>query len=1072
MKKASSNEFLSSAAADYYLRFGKSRGIEKYFRKSCNRHADCHKNKTCSDSSLQSLSDNLDNPCCTVDGIAKSLENLNLAKSYIDFEALSSKPSVKQITKDSEIRLDKSEEPSTTDQSIQTTSKKNSQKKIFPNEKKNINVNLESKIEIRLPEPVQSVASNIQDSGNNIKYPAFILSSQLPSSSSFIQHPQTKIMYSTDTQTSIPEVNVYEFEAIEEPIKPVIIHPERNDNIVINKDVSPASSIASKEQQKLEWDPAADVGYDTLQIYNSSELTNSERKALKEYLFQKGIEMDSGFLVLKNKPDKQNNILIVKSKNKQTVSEESQENYKENWKQIYSKYKKKYQELNSQNLANFNPFAQSTPIEEPDKVCLVEKSAQTSHLDLSSKYVQVDNIDNNQIIESINNHDLSKKESHSLASSKQNYKEDETALSNNEGFTLDTESFVYVTKTSLEQKPDSSYRSSSRHRRSLMSEYSSTQKTKSTNSKHENCFEEEMRMAVALINSVLESKTMHTDLKKSLVSKVMQKIVNLKLSNTKLGPSTDNKLIDSSSTTSKDTTMHPNRRVDSFSSSDALTSSNKDTSSDKTFCKAPLSNISNRIQKCEVSSREVPKKLELSGEKRLSNEPKEPLSSSSAQSLPYDPPTGEIVDALKPMTHSELDYENRKASNSSDHESTKRLDVNLNINASNMILDPKEKKKEALVTKNNVAQLLWIETEIQRLFDLKKKLHLGESRDDGRRESSNASTSNVSQKTYENIDLKIHNKKNVIQYKSSGGKSSEWNSHNIALKSDRSKLLTPNPENNLAEIVQKRKEEFAELYEKKRGKLYDGTAPIYTRPYSTGNDGYSNFKHIVISHGEYKNSKEKQSSLSSCDFLSSRSISVPIGNTVTNTTTHQYDMKSDKSSKYEANKQKIVATQTTDSLKRTIPIFENKISVSSQQKTQMIHPTTLNKQLQTKPEPLAYVLTFNQQKKTIENIHLQKAKHDDTKKKPKRSTNNQIVYDENDFDFRTLTEHLNEKRPETWRKMDQRNHCIKELRRLRELRNEQRKKLILLTSEKSLRERMKKLPPSPLSKKITTCLYM
>lgn len=295
-----------------------------------------------------------------------------------------------------------------------------------------------------------------------------------------------------------------------------------------------------------------------------------------------------------------------------------------------------------------------------------------------------------------------------------------------------------------------------------------------------------------------------------------------------------------------------------------------------------------------------------------------------------------------------------------------------------------------------ITQLLWIEKEIQHLKHLKQMiLH--------------ADKDELEDKDGEPIKVKIY--ENISDYDTGHRQENLLNNDDLVPntnKKERSKLQTPDSEDSFIKMIEKRKEKLLPHSIDRQKKIQQ--QQLYTKPY--------NLEYATLSENvATKNSASTITSTSSSAFISSGSISIPnIGNT--NTTT-QYDFKSNEETAFtytERNKRRSIQTQTSDSVKHTNPIFENRSHYVS--KTKMIDRTRLNKQQQTKQQAMAYVLTFTGDnrgpvpKNNLENAYLQKQ-------------------DEGDFDVRTLEEHLSEKHPQIWRRIDQRNQCIKELRKLR-----------------------------------------
>lgn len=205
----------------------------------------------------------------------------------------------------------------------------------------------------------------------------------------------------------------------------------------------------------------------------------------------------------------------------------------------------------------------------------------------------------------------------------------------------------------------------------------------------------------------------------------------------------------------------------------------------------------------------------------------------------------------------------------------------------------------------------------------------------------------------------------------------KWNSHlNMQqLVKNRTKLQTPSSDESIQSYAKARHAEFNRNYAKAQGILYGDASrianayeqPIYTKPYSS--DDYSacgnrGLRKILPMKSNNNNVNAYTSITGSAGFLSSNSVSIAVAaNSTSNTTTHQYDTKIS------------TGVQTSDTLQRMQPIRMRKLSESPPKQadvstpTVRVHKFTVNKQQQMRPEPLAYVITFNEKvkKRTSEN---------------------------------------------------------------------------------------------------------
>lgn len=198
----------------------------------------------------------------------------------------------------------------------------------------------------------------------------------------------------------------------------------------------------------------------------------------------------------------------------------------------------------------------------------------------------------------------------------------------------------------------------------------------------------------------------------------------------------------------------------------------------------------------------------------------------------------------------------------------------------------------------------------------------------------------------------------------------EWDSHSNMqqLVKNRTKLKTPNSDESVEAYAKACRAEFerkcaktttSDHSKKASGKTSARNPPIYTKPYSS--DSYSDIQNLQRS--KKSSLKEKQSecadaytSVTESDgFLSPNSISIGVAaNSTSNTTTHQYDTKIS------------VGLQTTNTLER-MPIIQMKKPaeippdpISPDQPTVRVNKFTINKQLQVRPESLAYIIVFNE----------------------------------------------------------------------------------------------------------------
>lgn len=208
----------------------------------------------------------------------------------------------------------------------------------------------------------------------------------------------------------------------------------------------------------------------------------------------------------------------------------------------------------------------------------------------------------------------------------------------------------------------------------------------------------------------------------------------------------------------------------------------------------------------------------------------------------------------------------------------------------------------------------------------------------------------------------------------------EWDSHlNMQqLVKNRTKLKTPNSDESIDAHAKACRAKFerksakttkSDHSKKERNKKSARQPPIYTKPYSS--DSYSYLPNMQRSNEDRL--KEKQSDIvdaytsetGSGGFLSPNSISIGVAaNSTSNTTTHQYDTKIS------------VGLQTTNTLER-MPIIQMKKSIEippdpisqDQPPTVRVNKLTINKQLQVRPESLAYIIIFKEDDDADENAN-------------------------------------------------------------------------------------------------------
>jgi hypothetical protein len=1170
---------LSESIVQYYLKHGQNRDLEKYLRLRSSRSS--------SDSSLpQHPADFI------ADRVHKSLENLNKLKDELSDRGKigSGEKSPKQSEKsgeniESEIDGDeksKSKENIDKTNNIKVSVKQQSDNK-SENKKNPFNFNVESVIEISVPQ---------LQAQNPLPLPAPATVSEIVPSTS-----KEVISYSCPTQTQQNQATSFDLESsnVETPIKPIVKAQKAKRSLRDNiENISPTSSVLShSNKQKLEWDSLGDVGYDLghdiNQKYSLFNPNDSEKRALQTYFNQRGINFEDKVVLITNK-DKLKSVQDQEAEKLDEIRKN-----KDRWQKIYEKYKEKYQKPQLE----FSPEAQSTPrlpeLETPEPKEMEpknkdEKSSQTSLIKNIAKSTQVEVLETPPALPPRNPKKKLKhiKEINSvleLFDSSGLYEENSPVKRGVEV----AESFVFIAGSSQEKSE------------SGVTQFTTTDTSRTASSiggqKTEiSTFDEELKIAITLLNSLLESRNMNPDLKKSLASKIIQKIIRIQSSKS-IQTSTSNNEYESSSHIYSEAQVSSNpsssRRTSFFSNSSASkteihkilpgkkeSKEKKEESDDGVFVfKAPdppkhkgksdavekkkrppkLKEMAKKSSKTRESHSknsqdgEV-KPTERSKSREASNSsadrPESPVNSrtysrssqrtpqktysisnhsqntTEASSILENPPSKNdsqdnsknsnrsrsssesrkkaLQDFLKPMTHSEFDYQNqKKLERMRKEKERKKLESQSQKTGSQLVEFLKEEKK---------SQLNWIEREIDHLNNLRdllakngdvssKNTTMKSSvlESTGKSEFEKSGNSTKEKRLYENLGGS--KKKEVVQEKLeksspalSSSKNSttnheetstkdsslekkpgpkekhfrDWDSHTNMKKimKNRSKLETPTSERDdesLASFINKRKDIFIEKYERRQEKVYskEDEEDLYTKPYNSqdeaGNGHYSEpneqrppviQRRVISQYLEQKNTPplNGSTSLNSSEiFISSDSISIPIVNS-NSQSTNSYNNREKKSIH-----RRIIGTQTTDSISKTKPIFENKIEASCEtlSHTKLIDQTKNHKQMQTHPKSIKYTLTFERKARSSE-IHKfsslpQKFTSVLTEKNSKEILNRM---NSNSLDNRSSGEKqevleqvaeaeenlgkcLNQKRPDVWRKFEERRQCIRELRRLR-----------------------------------------
>lgn len=732
------------------------------------------------------------------------------------------------------------------------------------------------------------------------------------------------------------------------------------------------------------------------------ELGDSELNALKTYFQRIGLQLP-------------NENLVVVIKNRQDSALEQDKRFeeikrnKEKWQNIYEKYKEKYQQSN---IDFQSAGAQSTPkiLEVVSK--MTEKGSQTSLVKNTAKSTQVEvpsvRRSSKECQVTVDKGTLSSQQSqHELTDFYQNQSEV-------------AESFEFIAGSMPQQQTriDSPEMSEQISKQDEPSEVSS-RKNSEASVKNEDIsnFDDSLKVAIALLNSLLESRHMKPELKRNLAGKVIQKIVQIQTS----------------------------RSIQTSTLSSGV---------------YPLSN-SSRTQsaKSEAQSEAVKSVKEVSAKDSSGKGSSGKGSSKSSRKSREDV----LKDCFKPMTQSEVNYQH-----SIDDVPTKGSTNSKSVQKSQLIDYVKREKK---------SHLKWIEKEIEHLRNLRDLLKRNEtpiSMDENCPIYANLSSLLLEREKLKEPEVEsIPEKPDTVP---SAPGTNVWNSHANTKKvtKSRSKLETPentvpSHEESLASFIDNKNRKFLEKYEKHQ-QVYE-EVNVYTRPYSASRKVSDHPRIVKHKSGSkrtpLKATKDVQTSTSlasSSVFESSDSISVPVNTNTKTSTTHYQTETFGKEKKHNSDrmKLKIAETQTTDSICRTKPIFEarkkledEKFATVSTTVTQRVNRMRNDKQQQTHPPSIKYTLTFDKTSranvrrymslpqrgnseyaisKSSKEIYNQiscSATLDNRHSEDKENYDADTLIDDDDDDDIDLQSCLNHNRPDIFTRFEERKSCIAELKKLR-----------------------------------------
>uniref|UniRef100_A0A182XHK4 ALMS_motif domain-containing protein n=1 Tax=Anopheles quadriannulatus TaxID=34691 RepID=A0A182XHK4_ANOQN len=1140
----------------YYMEHGRNRDLEKYLRLRRMSSA----TRSSSDGSLPCL-DELQRRACHAaaerSGLGKSMENLATLRKKAEQQQLDeSEKSLRNASAGS----GKSNANKTPDKAVgavatDTADAKQGgvtvrEKKMEQKSGRNFNFNLESVIEINLPPP-PTITLGVPTTATTIA-PITYTQPGPPTASTAKEHSPRLVVHETSTQTVATE---------DDPIRPVVkTHAPGTveEPLDSTKDLSPVSSIASNKQ-RLEWDSLGDIGYDSserLQFCGAADLNETEKRCLQRYFARKGLTFDRSVIVVRQREERE---------------------------------KKAAARAEDTSIMRAKPDAQSTPKVAPlqpvppppaavrRNECEEAKATQTTlqPRGRESRGIQVTRRhDESSLTHQRQDKAIGTTDSYTLAGSVDAAESFEFFSPSVPATGNNTPSVAASASTPVQSSSDTTSSSG-------VNEASASGRSLRPT------FDDEVKLGLTLYNSICELASMPTGVKESLIDKIFRKLSrhdpkrrtreqllhdygkDVRKRREKqeqtieemtvedaggcskaVQKEDDNVYDDVSPCSEKDEwppqldrsiglvevieeTKHSAAPVGSSNVSEGSVKASPSGSNEGNNVRHSTTSTGGLVS-IENSSHRTVSSLPVSAGTTKENPPRK-LSAPE----PRDRRVRKAMqEYLRPMTHSEVEYENFKQLQQLNQERAH---------------DP---------------QLAKIDREIEQLL-VKKMLLLNPGSTVTAEPTLPANTHTPAPPALPSersgtVYTSVHD---PVSANSSCSKNSTastaWNSHYHMAKviKNRSKLETPielttTPSDvSIPTFIKQKQDKFVENYDQVRTRrVFEEQNHLYTRPYSSsrrsdrrhhplqqekenhhafGKDRYALNK---LSKGTGGDSRRPISSsnntILSPEFISSDSISIPVVTTLTNTTTtHHYDIKSRRPSLPLATKGgRTAGTQTTDSILRTKPIFGEKkqksagVTTSVQvpsavgvgrtgvaeggfpivqcncpcgqreptvethgipRRTEIINRTATgrqDKQAQTKPSSIAYVITF--EGTTAGERH----RHDNYGSAPPVRHPSSLSSDnegssgsagesepENGKDnvsekMLTLREQFRRSCPATLSRIEERRQCISELNKLRSKRNQQRQRLLLLTSDDSLRKTSAaggrgQLPPPPLSQR-------
>ncbi|XP_052889661.1 centrosome-associated protein Alms1a-like [Anopheles moucheti] len=1102
----------------YYMEHGRNRDLEKYLRLRRMSNA----TRSSSDGSLPCLDELQRRACrsaCDRSGVGKSMENLSTLRKKAEQQQLEeSEKSLRNASAESaKSGANKSSDKVGTDAGGTSDAKGVTVKetKVEHKSGRNFNFNLESVIEINLPPP-PTITLGVPTSSTA---PAitYIQPEPIAQVQPVIKQVSPRIVvHENSTQTVASE---------DDPIRPVVkthIPGNVEEPLDSTKDLSPVSSIASNKQ-KLEWDSLGDIGYDSserLQFCGAADLNETEKRCLQRYFARKGLTFDRSVIVVRQRDEKE---------------------------------KKPARTGEDTSIMRSKPDAQSTPKLPPPQP-MPQKEREEAKSTQTSLHARG-------------------RESRGIQVSRRNeelYSRQDKGIGTTDSYTMASvdaaESFEFFSPSVPETEnntPSVAASVSTPVHTSSNTSSSAANEASTSNRAMRPSFDDEVKLGLTLYNSICELNSMPTGVKESLIDKIFRKLsrhdpkgrtrqqllhdygqaVRKRAEREDEGGSLKEKeqsnvYDDVSPCTEKDDSEIGNGSAQQDRSMDMVEviEETKDPATipgsesvSEGSVQASTSGANEGKHELQMSSSAGIVSLENSSHRTVSSQPvsagttKENLPRKMSAPEPRDRRVRKAMqEYLKPMTHSEVEYENFRQLRQLNEE------------------------------RANDPQLAKIDREIEQLL-VKKMLLL------------NVVTTATAEPTLPMHDmapappipLPIPSERSGTVYtsvhepisaeSSSKDSSSAWNSHYHMAKviKNRSKLETPTStpsDVSIPTFIKQKKDKFVDNYDQVRTRrAFEEQNHIYTRPYSSGGRRSGDRRHHLhekenhafrkdryalnkLSKGtatECRAISSSNNTIPSPEFISSDSISIPVVTTLTNTTTtHHYDIKSRMPSPQLTVKGRTAGTQTTDSILRTKPIFgeakqkptsvtasvqvpsaggrnvaagrlpagECSCSCSKRDQKRVDHGTDhqevprrtaiinggrQDKQAQTKPSSIAYVITFagtategnkGHKSSPVGADPLSSSSSDSiTESEPENGKDNESEK------MLTLREQFRRSCPATLSRIEERRLCISELNKLRSKRNQQRQRLLLLTSDDSLRrttaQGRSQLPPPPLSQR-------